>query len=107
MKHISIIGVPSDYGQRRRGVDMGPSAIRYSGVIERLQALNYKVKDEGDIRLKQNKADFQGDPKLLNLEEIIHLSEELASKVSQVIADNSIPLVLGVIIVLQLGHLQA
>ena len=95
MNNISIIGVPSDYGQRRRGVDMGPSAIRYSGVIERLQALNYNVKDEGDIRLKQIKADSQGDPKLLNLEEIIHLSEELASKVSQVITDNSIPLVLG------------
>ena len=46
MKQISIIGVPSDYGQRRRGVDMGPSAIRYSGVIERLQALNFNVKDE-------------------------------------------------------------
>ena len=94
MKQISIIGVPSDYGQRRRGVDMGPSAIRYSGVVERLQALNYNVKDEGDIRL-QLKEDFQGDPKLLNLEEIIHLSEELASKVSGVITDNSIPLVLG------------
>ena len=94
MKQISIIGVPSDYGQRRRGVDMGPSAIRYSGVVERLQALNYNVKDEGDIRL-QLKEDLQGDPKLLNLEEIIHLSEELASKVSGVITDNSIPLVLG------------
>ena len=94
MKQISIIGVPSDYGQRRRGVDMGPSAIRYSGVIERLQALNFNVKDEGDIRLKQMK-ELQNDPKLLNLEEIIHLSEELASKVSEVISNKSIPLVLG------------
>ena len=95
MRKISIIGVPSDYGQRRRGVDMGPSAIRYSGVIDRLQALQFNVKDEGDIRLKLVKEQQKGDPKLLNLEEIIHLSEELARKVSDVISNNSIPLVLG------------
>ena len=35
--NISIIGVPTDYGQTRRGVDMGPSAIRYAGVEERLK----------------------------------------------------------------------
>ena len=95
MRQISIIGVPSDYGQRRRGVDMGPSAIRYSGVIERLQALQFNVKDEGDIRLKLVKEQQKGNPKLLNIEEIIHLSEELARKVSDVISNNSIPLVLG------------
>ena len=95
MRQISIIGVPSDYGQRRRGVDMGPSAIRYSGVIDRLQALQFNVKDEGDIRLKLVKEQQKGDPKLLNIEEIIHLSEELASKVSEVISNKSIPLVLG------------
>ena len=75
MKQISIIGVPSDYGQRRRGVDMGPSAIRYADVHERLQALQYAVKDEGDIRLKQGTENQNVDPKLLNLDEIIHLSE--------------------------------
>ena len=95
MRQISIIGVPSDYGQRRRGVDMGPSAIRYSGVIDRLQALQFNVKDEGDIRLKLVKEQQKGNPKLLNIEEIIHLSEELARKVSDVISNNSIPLVLG------------
>ena len=95
MRQISIIGVPSDYGQRRRGVDMGPSAIRYSGIIDRLQALQFNVKDEGDIRLKLVKEQQKGDPKLLNLEEIIDLSEELARKVSDVILNNSIPLVLG------------
>ena len=95
MRQISIIGVPSDYGQRRRGVDMGPSAIRYSGVIDRLEALQFNVRDEGDIRLMLVKEQQKGDPKLLNIEEIIHLSEELARKVSDVISNNSIPLVLG------------
>lgn len=52
---ISIIGVPSDYGQHRRGVDMGPSAIRYAGVVERLDRIGYEVLDEGDILLKHDK----------------------------------------------------
>lgn len=95
MKQISIIGVPSDYGQRRRGVDMGPSAIRYSGLLDRLHALHFNVKDEGDIRLKLVKEHENEDLKLLNLEEIIHLSEELAHKVSEVVSSNGIPLVLG------------
>ncbi|MGB3569134.1 MAG: arginase family protein, partial [Priestia megaterium] len=42
-KDISIIGVPMDYGQTRRGVDMGPSAIRYAGMNTRLEALGYTV----------------------------------------------------------------
>ena len=46
---ISIIGVPLDYGQSRRGVDMGPSAIRYAGAMKRLEAIGHNLKDEGDI----------------------------------------------------------
>ena len=53
-RSVSIIGVPCDYGQQRRGVDMGPSAIRYAGVVERLQAMNYNVNDEGDIRVESS-----------------------------------------------------
>lgn len=95
LNKISIIGVPSDYGQRRRGVDMGPSAIRYAGVVERLEALDYDVIDKGDIRLKNKGEKLKEDPKLLNLEEIIHLSEELAESVSSVIGENRFPLVFG------------
>ena len=95
MKSVSIIGVPSDYGQRRRGVDMGPSAIRYAGVEKRLKALGYVVNDYGDIRLQERKKSSLQDSKLRNLEEIIHLSENLASKVSESIENSHIPLVLG------------
>lgn len=48
---ISIVGVPCDYGQQRRGVDMGPSAIRYAGVQRRLADLGYEVEDEGNIQV--------------------------------------------------------
>ena len=43
-KEISVIGVPMDLGQMRRGVDMGPSAIRYAGVIERIEKLDMMLK---------------------------------------------------------------
>ena len=50
--NISIIGVPTDYGQTRRGVDMGPSAIRYAGVEERLAEAGHVIVDEGNINIK-------------------------------------------------------
>lgn len=46
---VQIIGVPLDLGQSRRGVDMGPSAIRYAGLSARLQKLGYRVEDYGNI----------------------------------------------------------
>ena len=54
-KEISVIGVPMDLGQMRRGVDMGPSAIRYAGVIERIEEIGYDVKDMGDICIEREK----------------------------------------------------
>ncbi len=46
---INIFGVPMDLGQNRRGVDMGPSAIRYAGLQHRLQSLGLEVQDSGNI----------------------------------------------------------
>jgi arginase len=48
-KTIQIYGVPMDLGQRRRGVDMGPSAVRYAGLNDRLRALGYQVFDNGNL----------------------------------------------------------
>ena len=48
---IKIIGVPVDLGQTHRGVDMGPGAIRYAGLLKRLQELGYHIKDEGNIQV--------------------------------------------------------
>ncbi len=48
-KSIRIFGVPMDLGQRRRGVDMGPSAVRYAGLDSRLRALGHQVIDNGDL----------------------------------------------------------
>ena len=49
MAHIHLIGVPLDLGGGRRGVDMGPSAVRIAGIVDRLTALGHDVQDRGDI----------------------------------------------------------
>jgi arginase len=50
-KNLRIIGIPMDLGQKHRGVDMGPVAIRYAGLAATLQALGYQTKDEGNINI--------------------------------------------------------
>jgi arginase len=52
MTTINIIGVPMDLGQARRGVDMGPSALRYAGLNRRLHQLGYTIQDQGNIETK-------------------------------------------------------
>ncbi|MFJ8236283.1 arginase [Ureibacillus sp. NPDC094379] len=95
-KEISIIGVPMDLGQTRRGVDMGPSAIRYAGVSERLESLNYVVHDEGDIRVEINeRAQSDTESNLKNLKAVADGNEKLSQKVDEAIRSNRFPLVLG------------
>jgi len=48
-RHIRVIGVPLDLGQSRRGVDMGPSAVRVAGLDARLEAIGHMVEDAGNI----------------------------------------------------------
>ncbi|MGG2094144.1 arginase [Bacillus sp. S13(2024)] len=93
-KEISIVGVPMDLGQTRRGVDMGASAIRYAGVVERIQNIGYNVEDLGDICIER---EFQinENEKLKNLEQVVKVCHELADKVDNIIEKKSFPLVLG------------
>ncbi|MDQ0247815.1 arginase [Bacillus fengqiuensis] len=96
MKAISIIGVPMDLGQTRRGVDMGPSAIRYAGVSERIENLGYQLYDEGDINIEpREKVHTDTDTNLKNLKAVADGNERLADKVNEVIQAKRFPLVLG------------
>ncbi|MFC0190474.1 arginase [Fictibacillus aquaticus] len=96
VREITLIGVPMDLGQTRRGVDMGPSAIRYAGVIERLENLEYEVKDMGDIKIgRRDSTPSDGHDNLKNLQEVEQASEELARAVSETINSKRFPLVLG------------
>jgi len=93
--NLSIIGVPMDLGQNRRGVDMGPSAIRYAGVVERLEALGHHVNDLGDIPIGKNNPEKTPHEKLRNLQDVIDGNTALANKVHEVVANGDFPLVLG------------
>lgn len=93
LKDISIIGVPMDLGQSRRGVDMGPSAIRYAEVIKRLERLDYHVQDLGDIPIPRHKQVHDG--RLLNVDVVAEVNETLAQMVDQEIQKQRFPLILG------------
>lgn len=92
--NISMIGVPIDFGQMRRGVDMGPSAIRYAGAVERLEALGHEVVDEGDIYVP-NAAKLEVHPKLRNLGAVVEACTRLAEQVATAVEHKKFPLVLG------------
>lgn len=95
-KQISIIGVPMDLGQSRRGVDMGPSAIRYAGVVERLEKLNYEIHDMGDIEIgRPSKDEEVNDGNLKYLRAVSEASDKLALEVNRVIESKSFPLIFG------------
>jgi arginase len=95
-KHITIIGVPMDLGQSRRGVDMGPSAIRYAGVVERLEKLDYEIHDKGDIEIgRPGKDEESSDGNLKYLKAVSKASDKLASAVNEVVESGSFPLVFG------------
>src|SRR5699024_6941158 len=95
-KDISIIGVPMDLGQSRRGVDMGPSAIRYAGGIERLEAIDKKVKDLGDISVERPDKESRADESnLKNINQVKEANEKLADLVDAEIHKGQFPLIFG------------
>src|SRR5262245_30836542 len=95
MQKISIVGVPMDLGADRRGVDMGPSALRYADLNERLQALGYDVEDLGDLDVIIPETRHFGDPNAKYLKEIADTCSQLASIVLRIREEERIPLVLG------------
>ncbi len=92
---VSIIGFPVDLGAGRRGVDMGPSALRIAGLESKLKALGYKVEDTGDINIEIMEKQKIIDPKLKYLNEILKTSKILASRVEKVLEQKKFPLCLG------------
>lgn len=96
-KAIDIIGAPSTFGQRKLGVDLGPTAIRYAGLISRLKQLDLDVYDKGDIKVPAvNIEKFHSEQKgLRNYDEIIDVNQKLNKEVSASIQNNRFPLVLG------------
>ena len=93
---IAIIGAPLDLGQGRRGVDMGPSAVRVAGLGRRLAALGYNVSDLGNIEVAQAESLADAGPSNAKYLTQIALScEKLARMVSDSLASHHTPVVLG------------
>jgi len=92
---IDIIGVPIDLGADRRGVDMGPSAIRYAHLHQKIQELGYTIEDKGNIEVPILETCQITDPKLKYLDCILPMGRRIAGAVATSIQSNHFPLVLG------------
>jgi arginase len=95
MKKVSIIGAPLDFGAGRRGVDMGPSAIRVANLQGRLTELGYEVEDLGNVEAPPQESIQPGNSKAKYLEHIAATCRKLAAKTAKVVASGRFPIVLG------------
>ena len=93
--HVAIIGVPLDLGAGRRGVDMGPSAIRYAEIVQRLEGLGYQIHDTGDIPVRRDAIRHIPGIRMHYLEEIERVNTDLCQRVSEQLDRGRFPLILG------------
>jgi arginase len=94
-KKIRVIGVPLDLGQSRRGVDMGPSAVRVAGLEARLEALGHIVEDGGNVAVAIPEQKKEGQANAKYLKEITATCTKHAELVLKTIESGKVPLALG------------
>ncbi len=94
-KTIAMLGVPMDLGGGRRGVDMGPSAIRIAGLEARVRELGLKFEDQGNISVDQPESLDPADSNARFLEEIAGACGELRDRVGELLVQERFPLVIG------------
>lgn len=92
---IRILGVPLDLGQERRGVDMGPSAVRSAGLNAALKALGHQVEDAGNLHVRGAEEQHFGDKRAKYLSEISESCQQVADRVHQTLLDGLFPISLG------------
>ncbi len=94
-RQIRVIGVPLDLGQSRRGVDMGPSAVRVAGLEARLEAIGHKVEDAGNIAVAIPEQKKEGAANAKYLKEITATCSKAADLVLKTLEAGKVPMVLG------------
>ena len=94
-RRIRVIGVPLDLGASRRGVDMGPSAVRVAGLEARLEALGHEVTDGGNIRVEIAETQTAGKENAHYLKQIAQTCTRTAEAVVKTLEEGMTPLVLG------------
>jgi len=92
---IDILGVPLDMGADRRGVDMGPSAIRYAHLQQGLEELGYSVEDKGNVDVPIAEMCRVTEPKLKYIDCIVPMARRVAGAVATSVQGGHFPLVLG------------
>src|SRR5205814_10478870 len=95
LRPVAVIGAGLDLGAGRGGVDMGPSAIRYAGLQERIERLGRACVDWGNVGVGLPEATEVGDPRARYLESIKRSCERVASLVHDARERGYLPLVLG------------
>lgn len=95
MKKIAVIGAPLDFGAGRRGVDMGPSAIRVANLHTRLVALGHSVEDLGNIEAPQQESLSEGDKGAKYLAAIAQTCRKIGAAVAKAVGQGKFPIVLG------------
>jgi arginase len=94
-KTIRIFGVPMDLGQRRRGVDMGPSAVRYAGLEPRLRALGYQVFDNGNLNVPLPEHEPPDTSRARHLQSIAGVCRDVYAEAYQCVERDEIAVFLG------------
>jgi len=94
-RKIRVIGVPLDMGASRRGVDMGPSAMRVAGLEARLEALGHRVDDGGNVAVDVAETLKFGSPKARYLKQIAETCTRTAKVVGKTLEEGMTPFVLG------------
>ena len=94
-RRIRVIGVPLDMGASRRGVDMGPSAMRVAGLEARLEALGHRVTDNGNIPVEIAETQAFGDPNARYLKQIAETCRRTGDAVIKTLEEGLTPFVLG------------
>ena len=94
-KKIRVIGVPLDLGQSRRGVDMGPSAVRVAGLEARLEAIGHSVEDAGNVTVPIPEQKKEGAANAKYLKEITATCTKSADLVLKTLESGKVPMVLG------------
>ncbi len=92
---ITILGAPLDLGASRRGVDMGPSALRLASLNSRLESLGYSVEDLGNVPVAQQESTPTGRENAKYLSQIAKTCGALAGAVEKIVTANKFPLILG------------
>ncbi len=92
---LSVIGVSMDLGAGTAGVSLGPAALRYAGVIERVESIGYEVEDKGDIIAKKPESALTEGTHLKNLGEVARVNSLLCENVDKVMQEDRFPLVIG------------